>query len=99
MLEWLEQLNEEERIVVIRDAFSQVAKTIPGEVVFAVLFEQLYLFRACKDSEAVALSNFAKHLLDYFGEDVQLRIIETIVGATKHQSVVTHDQKGEENGN
>ena len=80
MLEWLGQLNEEQRILAIRDAFAQVAGTQPGTVVFAVLFEQLYFFRPCPDAPSQALANFAKHLLNYFGNDVQLKIMEAVVG-------------------
>jgi hypothetical protein len=98
MLDWLGQLNEEERIAVIRDAFAQVAKTQPGEVVFAVLFEQLYMFRPCKDAEAVALSNFAKHLLSYFGEDVQVKIVEAVLANAKRASLNIPLEGKKENG-
>ncbi len=98
MLDWLGQLNEEERTAVIRDAFAQVAKTTPGEVVFAVLFEQLYFFRPCKDPEAVALSNFAKHLLGYFGEDAQMRIVEAMLANVKRASLDIPPERKQENG-
>ena len=94
MLEWLGQLNEEERILVIRDAFAQVAKTQPGAIVFAVLFEQLYFFRPCPDSNATALANFAKHLLSYFGDDVQLKIMETVVANAQHVAPPERKENG-----
>jgi len=98
VLDWLGQLNEEDRTSAIRDAFAQVAKTIPGAVVFAVLFEQLYFFRPCKDAEAVALSNFAKHLLNYFGEDVQLKVIEAVLANAKRVSLEIPSEREKENG-
>jgi len=80
MLEWLGELKEEERIRAIRDAFARVASTEDGKVVFAVLLEQLYFFRPCLDEASTALANFAKEkLLKYFGEEVDLRIVEAII--------------------
>ncbi len=98
MLEWLGQLNEEERILVIRDAFTQVAKSQPGAIVFAVLFEQLYFFRPCPDSDATALANFAKHLLNYFGDDAQLTVMEALMANARRVTIEKPPERKEENG-
>lgn len=100
MIEWLEQLTEEQRTLAIRNAFAQVASTQEGAVVFAVLFEQLYLFRPCLTPEASALSNYARtKLLDYFGEDVQMKIVEAILGNAKHANLMEPQERKSENGN
>lgn len=97
MLDWLGELKEDERVVAIRNAFAKVASTQEGAVVFAVLFEHLYTFRPCPTPEATALSNYAKEkLLPYFGEDVDLRIMEAIL-ENAHRITQTLSQ-GEENG-
>jgi len=99
MIEWIKQLTEEQRTLAIRDAFKSVASTQAGAVVFAVLFEQLYLFRPCLTPEAAALSNYAKtKLLDYFGEDVQMKIVEAILENAKHANLTEPQERKSENG-
>jgi len=80
ILSGLAELTEEDRTRIIRESFARVASTQAGAIVFAVLFEQLYLFRPCPDEASTALANFAKaRLLPYFGADVHFRIVEAVL--------------------
>lgn len=78
MLEWLGELSEEDRTRVIREAFSKVASTEAGALVFAVMMEQLYFFRPATTDEHRVLNNYAKFLLRYF-DGSEVRMLEAMV--------------------
>ena len=92
MLEWLGELSEEDRARVIREAFSKVAATTEGMLVFAVMFEQLYFFRPATTDEHRVLNNYAKFLLHYFGENADVKMLEAMMGMR------TLKMEGVENG-
>jgi len=77
--EWLGQLSEEDRERRIKEAFSNVVATEDGQVVFHVIFENLYFIREAKTPEHQALNNYAKFLLGYFGEDAIYRVVEALI--------------------
>jgi hypothetical protein len=85
MLEWLGELSEEERVRVIREAFGKVASTNEGMLVFAVMFEQLYFFRPATTDEHRVLNNYAKFLTHYFGPDVEVKMLEAMMGMRTRQ--------------
>lgn len=86
MLKRLEGLSEEDKVLVIEEAFNQVARTENGKIVFAVILENLYFFRSAETPAQQALCNFAKFLINYFGEDAKYRAVAAILG--KEQSNV-----------
>lgn len=100
MLEWLEQLDEDQQATAIRAAFQKVAATQEGAIVFAVLFEQLHFFRPCHDPAAQVLANYCKDkLLTYFGDNVHTAIIEAILANAAHAELVSKEEReGEKNG-
>ena len=83
MLEWLRQLDEEQREAAIRESFRQVLDTEPGKVVFATILEHLHVFRPIQDEESKALNNYGIFLLDLLGQDAELRAIEAIIKLPK----------------
>ena len=79
MLEWLGELSEEDRARRIKEAFGKVAAAEDGQIVFHVIFENLYFFRKTETPDQQALNNYAKFLLGYFGEDSIYRVMEALV--------------------
>lgn len=79
MLEWLGELSEEDRARRVKEAFGKVVGTEDGQIVFHVIFENLYFFRKTETIEQQALNNYAKFLLEYFGEDAIYRVMEALV--------------------
>jgi len=79
VLEWLGELSEEDRAQRIKEAFGNVAVTEDGQIVFHVIFENLYFFRRAETEEHQALNNYAKFLLRYFGEDSIYRVMEALL--------------------
>jgi len=78
--EWLGELPEEDRKRRITEAFSKVAATEDGKIVFHVIFENLYFIREAKTPEHQVLNNYAKFLLKtYFGEDAIYRVMEALL--------------------
>jgi len=78
-LEWLGELSEEDRARRTREAFGKVAATEDGQIVFHVIFENLYFFRKTETSDQQALNNYAKFLLEYFGEGAIYRVMEALI--------------------
>jgi len=79
MLEWLGELKEEDRARRVKEAFGKVVATEDGQIVFHVIFENLYFFRKAETPEQQALNNYAKFLLTYFGEDSIYRVMEALL--------------------
>lgn len=92
MLEWLGELTEDERSRVIREAFGKVASTEAGTLVFAVMFEQLYFFRPATSDEHRVLNNYAKFLLRYFGEDIEMKMLEAMMGLRQKTSATPMEE-------
>lgn len=80
MLEWLGELSEEDRTRRVKEAFGKVAANEDGQIVFHVIFENLYFFRKAETEGQQALNNYAKFLLGYFGEDAIYRVMEALIG-------------------
>ena len=73
--------TDEEKVAAIKQAVQDVARTRDGQILFAVLLDNLYLFREAKDANAQALSNFAKWFVGaYFDEDAPYRAISALIG-------------------
>jgi hypothetical protein len=98
VLEWLGQLDEVDRSRVIREAFSKVASTESGAIALAVIFEQLYFFRRAETEEQQALNNYAKFLLTFMGEEVQAKMIESMIISARNTHI-EFKSEGEGNGN
>ncbi len=79
MLEWLGELEEEDRARRVKEAFGKVVATEDGQIVFHVIFENLYFFRRAETEEHQALNNYGKFLLGYFGEDAIYRVMEALI--------------------
>lgn len=79
MLEWLGELEEEDRSRRVKEAFGKVAATEDGQIVFHVIFDNLYFFREAETPEQQALNNYAKFLLGFFGEDAIYRVMEALI--------------------
>lgn len=79
MLEWLGELKEEDRTRRIEEAFGKVLATEDGQIMIYVIFENLYFFRRAETPEQQALNNYAKFLLEYFGEDAIYRVMEALI--------------------
>ena len=93
MIEWLGQLSEEEKTKAIHLAFSHVASTQDGAIVFATIFEHLYLFRPCPTPEAKALNEYGKFLLHFFGPEVQYDIFSSIMMSARQPVQEMEDEK------
>jgi len=78
-IEALARLTEEERVLVVTEAFDKVASTEEGRIVFWIILNNLYLFKRAETPEHQALNNYAKALLKYFGGDAQQRAIQAIL--------------------
>lgn len=79
MLEWLGELSEEDREKRIKQAFKNTAAKEDGQIVFHVIFENLYFFRKTETPDQQALNNYAKFLLEYFGENAIYRVMEALI--------------------
>lgn len=93
MIEWLAQLDEKEKTKAIHRAFAQVASTQDGAIVFATIFEHLYLFRPCPTPEAKALNEYGKFLLHFFGPEVQYDIFSSIMMSARQPVQEMEDEK------
>lgn len=83
MLEWLAELPEEDKCRAIEEAFCSVACTESGKIVFATIFENLFYFRKAETPEQQALNNYAKLLINHFGEEVKYQVLEAILDRGK----------------
>jgi len=77
--EWLGELNEEDKQRRAQEAFANVIATEDGQIVFHIIFDNLYFVREAKCLEHQALNNYAKVLLGYFGEDAIYRVMEALI--------------------
>lgn len=79
MLEWLRELDPEDRQRAVKEAFNKVAATEDGVLVFHTILGDCNLFAKTEDEKDQALSNYGKFLLGYFDDDSALRVTENLL--------------------
>lgn len=81
-LSWLHQLDEDERVKRIDQAWAAVARTVDGQIVLETLLEELRLLEPIATPDEQTRHNVAVMVLNRLGSNSVPRVIEALVGGS-----------------